>query len=155
MSHIMITGSAKRIGARLAHHLWAQGHSLFLHYHSSQDDVQELITELNDKKQSDSQFINTIQADLSNQEDLNHLCHAIRCYHSQNGVSLSGLINNASLFRYDKFQQITAQMLDEHFAINSKTPILLAQAFQAQCPEDVHSQDQFIINMLDNKAILP
>lgn len=151
MSHILITGAAKRIGAQLAKHLWAQGHSLFLHFHQSEEDIQKLSSELKRQRQNDSQILTAFQANLADQQDIDALCQAIKSYAQNIGTPLSGLINNASLFRYDKFQQISAQMLDAHFAINSKTPILLAQAFQAQCPADGKSQDQWVINMLDNK----
>lgn len=151
MSHILITGAAKRIGAYIAKHLWAQGHSLFLHYHQSEADIQHLLSELETQRQNDSQALTAFRADLADQHAIDSLCHAIKTYRDTHGTPLTGLINNASLFRYDKFQQISAKMLDDHFAINSKTPILLAQAFQAQCPAEGSSKDQWVINMLDNK----
>jgi NAD(P)-dependent dehydrogenase (short-subunit alcohol dehydrogenase family) len=64
------------------------------------------------------------------------------------GVSLSVLVNNASLFKLDRAPTATAADFDLHMAINLRAPLLLSQALGRQLPA---SEKGLIVNVLDQK----
>ena len=66
--NILITGSAKRVGAYCARYLHAQGANILLHYRNSKDQAQALANELNSLRpdsvrlyQAELQHIEAIQ----------------------------------------------------------------------------------------------
>ena len=74
------------------------------------------------------------------------------------GKPLDILINNASVFEYDRLETVTLDSWDRHINSNLRAPVLLTQAFAAQVPEsgvDARGEPvatSAVINMLDQRV---
>jgi NAD(P)-dependent dehydrogenase (short-subunit alcohol dehydrogenase family) len=63
-------------------------------------------------------------------------------------VVLTCLVNNASLFRLDRAPTATAELFNDHMAVNLRAPLLLSQALAQQLPD---GETGLIVNVLDQK----
>jgi NAD(P)-dependent dehydrogenase (short-subunit alcohol dehydrogenase family) len=63
-------------------------------------------------------------------------------------VTLTCLVNSASLFKLDRAPTATAELFDVHMAVNLRAPMLLSQALARQLPE---GETGLIVNLLDQK----
>jgi NAD(P)-dependent dehydrogenase (short-subunit alcohol dehydrogenase family) len=129
MNPILITGSARRLGATLARALVTAGYPVILHARAPDDDASALAEELGAR---------LLFGDLADPDVPARLI--------ADAGPLGGLINNASKFSFDTAATTDAAALAAHFAPNVIAPVLLAQAFAAQRPEQ-----GVVINMLDQK----
>ena len=136
MSRVLITGSAKRLGAVIARHLAAKGSTPVIHYHHSKAEAEALANELGGV---------AVSADLSDPAAAESLVtRAVEVA----GGPLRALINNASIFEQDRPDAVTPQALERHYRTNTMAPVLLGRAFAAQArPEE----DPVIVNLLDQK----
>ena len=119
----LITGAAKRIGAALARHLAAQGYELGLHYHRSKREALALAKEL----RAQGAVVTLVQADLGDPASLKHFWRGL--------PACDVFIHNASSFRRDTLATMSADSLQEHFAVHLASPLLMAQGFLAQLPK--------------------
>src|SRR5258708_5287679 len=96
---ILITGSARRLGASLATGLAPQGHPIALHFRTSQADAEETLHAIR-KAGGDAALFQSPLANLSDGEQL------VREITGHFG-SLDTLINNAGTFNRKKFDELT------------------------------------------------
>jgi len=137
----LITGGAKRVGAGLAKALGGDGWHVCVHFNQSVDDAASVVTEI----EAAGGKANAVQANLENPAAASQLVE--QCI--QVAGPLSCLVNNASIFEHDGIEDISAEALDQHHAINLRAPMLLARSFAEQLPE---GQTGDIVNILDNKV---
>jgi NAD(P)-dependent dehydrogenase (short-subunit alcohol dehydrogenase family) len=136
---ILVTGAAHRIGAELVKALALDGWHVVLHYNNRHDEAANLCTELTDK----GHVVDAISADLSQPDAVDKLMEAA----TESGP-LQALINNASLFSYDCAESFSADLINQHMAVNLSAPALLTKALDSQIPEE---EKGCVINMLDAK----
>ena len=137
----LVTGGGRRIGAGIAKALAADGWFVYIHCHKSSDQAAEVLQEI----KADSGNGVVITQDLSERGAAQSLMRNV-----ENGPApLMALINNASLFEYDSVETITEKRLDEHFAVNVRTPTILSKVFANSLRKDTNG---CIINILDNKV---
>ncbi len=117
----LVTGAAKRIGARIARRLHAAGYDLALHYRSSQAEMDALVHELEAARAGS---VTAVQADLSAFDRLPELVARTIGRFGQ----LDALVNNASSYYATPFGSVTPAQWDELFASNARAPFFLAQA---------------------------
>ena len=129
MNPILVTGGAKRLGAAMARALVAAGFPVIIHAHRSGPEARALAAELGAR---------VVLGELADP--------AVPARLVAEAGPLAGLINNASRFVFDTVTSTTAEQLAAHMGPNLIAPVLLAQAFAAQQPEQ-----GVIINMLDQK----
>lgn len=143
----LVTGSAKRIGRELCLALARSGFNVAVHYNTSEAEAFSLVKELKEFKVESC----AVRADLSDETQLVGLLTQVVEKIGDVGV----LVNNASLFSYDEFNQSLPLSL-AHFErtqrINTYAPILLMQQFSRQLKE---SQTGVIVNLLDQKLRNP
>ena len=65
-------------------------------------------------------------------------------------MKLTALINNASTFEEDSFENFTNSSFDCHMDINLRAPIILSQKFAEQLPCNIRGQ---IINIIDQRVL--
>ncbi|MBS1190664.1 MAG: putative dehydrogenase like protein [Rhodocyclaceae bacterium] len=118
---MLVTGSAKRVGAAIARRLHAAGAILALHYRSAQAEAAALADELNGRR-PDSAAV--FQADLLDTGRLPALIETILARHGR----LDGLVNNASSFFPTPVGSIDEAAWDDLVGSNFKAPLFLAQA---------------------------
>jgi len=134
---VIVTGGARRIGAVIVRQLAAAGYRVVIHHRQSTGDADALIAEL-----GAGAF--AIDQDLAEEGAAHALIAAVRAAF---GVPVSGLVNNASLFGYDRPPIADGDAIERHMRVNLTAPVLLASAMAAQ--DDLVAGA--VVNILDQK----
>jgi len=141
---ILITGSAKRVGAAISRRLHAAGANLMLHYRSSVAEARALRSELNAKR---SGTVALVQGDLLKLAAIPGLVKdTVKEY-----GRLDALINNASSFYPTALGEITEKTWDDLIGTNLKAPLFLSQA----AARELKKAHGCIVNILDIHAEYP
>ena len=141
MKSVLVTGSAKRIGRRLALDFAADGWDVAVHCNASiseAEDVAGLIRGLGRRAV-------IVRGDLS----LADVPDRLIAEASQGLGGLTCLINNASLFEPDEVGSITEASWAEHLDTNLRAPVFLSQAFARQLPKPLKGS---IISIIDQRV---
>lgn len=146
----LVTGGAKRLGAALVRALAADGFDVAIHCHQSTDAAEALADELRAR----GQRAVVLAADLCDAAARDGLIPR-----AQEALGPLGLlVNNASVFEYDRIDSMTRTGWDQHLRANLEAPLFLAQAFAAQVKggaRDATGQPvarAAILNMLDQRV---
>ncbi len=145
---VLVTGAAKRVGAAISRHLAHEGWGVVLHYHHSQEEVLELASQLG--SEFPHQNFWTLQCDLSNMEKVTTLFD----HSSIQGVELTALVNNASVFTPGCLEDISPDFLKKQMDVNFSAPLFLMQAFKQRFPlgSVVNLLDTNVVNHIDTHA---
>ncbi|WP_313458354.1 pteridine reductase [Stenotrophomonas sp.] len=135
---VLITGSARRIGAAIARQFHACGWSVVLHANTSTAELQQAAFDLDMVRPGS---VLALQADL---RDTAALPDLVEQAVGQFG-RLDALVNNASNFYPTLLGQISAEHWDDLFAVNARAPLLLAQA----AAPHLRRQQGCIVNLTD------
>ena len=138
---VLVTGAARRIGATIARHLAGRGWRVAIHHHHSPGEADALAAALG---AGEGRAI-VVTGDLAFAETAPRLVAQTRAAF---GAPLMALVNNASLFTYDRPPIAHAAALHRHMAVNLDAPVLLASALAAQ--EDLAAGA--VVNILDQKV---
>ena len=131
----IVTGGAKRIGAAIVRALAADGWHVVIHCHTSRDAADALAAEIG--------AATVVAADLADADIGERVMAATR------GLPPVGLlVNCASRFVYDSFEDFTAADFDTHMAVNLRAPALLTRAFAEAVPDGTTA---LVVNLLDAK----
>lgn len=135
----IVTGGARRIGAAFARALAADGWHLLIHCNASRAAADALAAELGNAR--------VVAADLARADCAETIVAAL------DGLPPPGLlVNNASRFDLDLFDDFGVDQWDRHFAINARAPALLTRAFAAAVPAGAPA---LVVNLLDAKLAQP
>jgi NAD(P)-dependent dehydrogenase (short-subunit alcohol dehydrogenase family) len=137
----LITGAANRIGAAIAEGLAVDGHNVVIHYNHSDEDAAALAEKLNARGLKAA----IEGADLTDQAQYDTLIERA----SKHFGPLTGLINNASLFKPDNIDDLTHDLWHKHFSVHAEAAMFLAKDFAAKLPKDKHG---LIVNMIDQRV---
>jgi pteridine reductase len=141
---VLVTGSARRVGAAIVTRLHAAGASVVIHYRGSAKDAMALADRLNDIR-ADSAM--TVQADLLESSAGPRLVSAILDWRGR----LDVLVNNASTFYPTPMGEITEQDWNDLVGSNLKAPLFLCQAAAPALRDSKGS----IVNIIDIHASRP
>ncbi len=141
---VLVTGGGRRIGAAMARALAADGWFVVVHRNRSRDEAEALLREI----RADGGEGRTVAADLADPG----AAAGLAAEAARGAPPLTALVNNASLFAFDRLGGLTAGALDRHYAVNLRAPLLLTQAFLDILPPD---RTGCVVNMLDNKVFAP
>ena len=144
MSHALVTGAGRRVGAAIARDLAQRGWQLTLHYNSSMGEAEDLADNIREA----GGLARAVGADL--REDG---APARLLAEAEKDGPVALVVNNAAIFAEDDPQSATALSLREHFDINAGAPILLAKALHAARLGD--GGRAAVVNILDNKLYAP
>ncbi len=133
----MITGAADRIGKAIAIALAEDGVEIILHFNSSKEKAKETAREIREKGGTVSLF----QKDLSSESAVLELFDELKAENSLPDI----LINSASIFEKDQFNDTSELSLERNMTINSYVPHWLIR----EMSRHVDSGD--IINFLDTR----
>lgn len=141
---MLVTGSAKRIGAAIIRAAHNQGYRVIIHCNHSQQEANALADMLNHSRTNSAAII---IADLTIINDPAHLNQFSQTILEQFG-QLNVLVHNASRFYPTPFGHINHAQWDDLFLSNAKAPLLLSQAFMPH----LKAQHGCIISLLDIHA---
>ncbi|HET7413583.1 MAG TPA: SDR family oxidoreductase [Pararhizobium sp.] len=137
----LVTGGARRIGRAIVEDLAAYGFAVAIHAHGSDREAETLAAALGRRGATAV----VLKADLTRLDETEGLIDAAR----EAIGSLGLLINNASLFKDDSASEFDAANWDAHFAVHARAPVVLAQRFAAQRPEDAGA---LVVNIIDQRV---
>lgn len=145
----LVTGAGKRLGREMALYLARRGHDVAVHYASSAAEAEEVVGMIT----AMGRRAVALQADLLVETEVEALVPKA----AQALGPLTVLINNASIFEYDRIETATRESWDRHIESNLRAPYVLIQAFARQCPPaqlDAGGEpvaQGLIVNMLDQR----
>ncbi|MDO9709686.1 SDR family oxidoreductase [Paracraurococcus lichenis] len=137
----LVTGGAKRLGRAIALALAEAGFDVAIHYAGSGDAAAETAAAI----RALGRRAATLQADLAQEPEAESLLPAAAAALGPIGV----LVNNASTFERDEWQDATRASWDAHLEPNLRAPFLLMQAFARALPPGAEGA---VINMLDQRV---
>lgn len=147
----LVTGAGKRLGRAMALYLAQRGHDVAVHSASSRDEAEALAAEIRAMGRRAQAF----KADLLVEAETAALIPAATAALGP----LTVLVNNASIFEYDRIETSTRQSWDRHIESNLRAPYVLTQAFARQCPPATMDQNDeplaqgLVVNMIDQRIL--
>lgn len=141
---MLVTGSAKRIGAAIVKSAHNQGYRVIIHCHRSEQEANTLANELNKIRVGSAVIIVSDLAVVNDSAALEQFVQTIMQAFRQ----LDVLVHNASRFYPTPLNNINHAQWDELFLTNAKAPLLLSQALLPY----LKNQRGCIISLLDIHA---
>ena len=141
---MLVTGSAKRIGAAIIRAAHSQGYRVIIHCHHSRQQADSLAATLNNTRGNSAAVIVADLALINDSNLLNQFTQTIIKTFGQ----LDVLVHNASRFYPTPLDHISHSEWDELFLTNAKAPLLLSQALLPY----LQAQHGCIISLLDIHA---
>lgn len=147
----LVTGAGKRLGRAMALYLAGRGHDVAVHYAASRDEAEAVVAKIRAMGRRAQSF----RADLLIEAETQALIPAV----TEALGPLTVLVNNASIFEYDRIDTATRESWDRHIESNLRAPYVLTQGFARQCPPA--STDEagepiaqgLIVNMIDQRIL--
>lgn len=135
----LVTGSAKRLGRAIAIHLAKQGYNIALHYNSSKPEAMktaQVICQLGVRCE-------LFNANLADEEEVKNLLPYV--YKAFSGLNV--VVNSASIFIPNQFDDQDLSLFKSHWDINFKAPYILSCSFKRLVKKGQ------IINFIDTNAV--
>ena len=153
---VLVTGGATRLGRETCLHFASQAWDVAIHYKLSQKAALELKAEMSELFPSIQ--VSLFQAELSKEDEVTQLFDDVAKAH---GLSLTCIVNNASLFEPDTGQDFTSELALEQLKVNLLAPMKLGQCLAnfhkdssksspspiSITPSIVHVLDQKVFNL--------
>ena len=121
---VLITGGATRIGKHIALGLAKDGWNVAVHYNESESEAVDLLQSL---KNMGVKSV-AVKANLAHEDSTINLIATIR----KELGNIHGLVNNASMFSFDRPEQFDRSNLEKHMAVNLYAPLRLTSEFAKQ-----------------------
>jgi NAD(P)-dependent dehydrogenase (short-subunit alcohol dehydrogenase family) len=137
----LVTGGARRLGRALALALGEAGFAVAVHFATSAVEAAEVVAEL---RGLGRQAV-ALRADLADEAAVAALLPAAVAALGPLGV----LVNNASTFERDEWQDATRESWDRHLEPNLRAPFVLTQAFARALPA---TAEGVVVNLLDQRV---
>jgi NAD(P)-dependent dehydrogenase (short-subunit alcohol dehydrogenase family) len=139
----LVTGGAKRLGRAIALSLAEAGFDVALHYGASAAEAEDTAAAI----RALGRRATTLPADLCREEEVAPLLAAAEA--ALGAGPFGVLVNNASVFERDEWQDATRESWDRHMEANLRAPFVLTQGFAQALPEGAEG---VVINMLDQRV---
>ncbi len=120
----LVTGSAHRLGKAFALSLANMGFAIALHYHASDQDVQETKAEV----ESLGMQAHLLQADLTDPSQIHSLFKKLDYFLQPASFILSAVVNSAAIMPIGNPRELEIKDWDSAIDLNLRAPFLIAQA---------------------------
>ena len=137
----LVTGAARRLGRSVAEGLAQAGFAVGVHCHGSVDAAAAVVAGIVSRGGRAA----VLRADLASEAAVEALLPEAAAALGPVGV----LVNNASTFERDEWDDATRDSWDRHLEPNLRAPFVLMQAMARALPEGA---DGAVINMLDQRV---
>ena len=150
----LVTGAGRRLGRAMALALAARGHAVAVHYASSRDAAEAVTAEIAGAGGRAVALGADLLDEAATEALVGRAAEAL-------GGPLGILINNASIFEYDRLDTATREGWDRHMGSNLRAPFVLTQHFARQAPAagtDAAGEPvarAAVINMIDQRVLKP
>lgn len=147
----LITGAGVRLGRAMALALAREGFDIAVHYVGSAEAAEDVAAQA----RAMGRAATTLHADLLDEDATDALVPAAA---EALGGPITVLINNASIFEYDRIETATRESWDRHIDSNLRAPFFLTQALAAQAPGpsvDAMGEplaEAMVVNMIDQRV---
>ena len=137
----LVTGGARRLGGAIASALAEAGFDVAIHCHRSGAEAEALAGQI----RSHGVRTAVLPADLGDEAAVQGLVPAATAALGPIGV----LVNNASTFERDEWDDTTRATWDAHMEPNLRAPFVLTQAMARALPDGAEGA---VVNMLDQRV---
>ncbi len=137
----LVTGGALRLGGAIVSALADAGFDVAIHCRNSRAEAESLAEQV----QSRGVRAAILTADLGNEAEVQNLLPAATAALGPVGV----LINNASTFERDEWDDATRASWDQHMEPNLRAPFVLMQAMAHMLPE---AASGVVVNLIDQRV---
>ncbi len=137
----LVTGGARRLGRGITLALAEAGFAVAVHCHGSVADAERTADEVRARGRRAA----VLPADLTDEAAVHTLLHVAAAALGPVGV----LVNNASVFERDEWNDATRDSWDRHMQPNLRAPFLLMQDFAKTLPDGAEG---VVINMIDQRV---
>lgn len=137
---VLVTGAARRLGRAIALHLAARGWDVAVHYRGSADEAGATARDI----AALGARAETFAADLADEAQCKALLPAVAAGFGR----IDAVVNNASLFEYDRVDDFSYAAMDRHWRANTAPAIVLARALHA-------AGGGVVVNLVDQKLWNP
>ncbi len=147
----LVTGAGKRLGRAMALYLGERGFDVAVHYATSADEAVEVANLI----RAMGRRAEPMQADLLDETRVRELGRAAP---EALGGPLDLLVNNASIFEYDRIGKLTRTSWDRHMESNLRAPVVLTEMMAADAPGPVMDENgepvaqALVVNMIDMRV---
>ncbi|MGF1606280.1 MAG: SDR family oxidoreductase [Rhodothalassiaceae bacterium] len=138
----LVTGAARRIGRHISQALAARGHAVVVHYNRSQQDAETLVEDI---RGAGGRAV-AVGADLRDTSATDALLASAA---EALGRPVQILINNASVFAYDRAPKAGRSGWDSHMDVNAYAPFSLTQQLARGLAPD---QPGLAVNIIDQRV---
>ena len=138
----LITGGAKRLGRAITEALAGAGFGVAIHYNNSAAEAEDLAATL---RAGGAGRAIALSADLSREAEVATLVARAEAALGPIGV----LVNNASTFERDEWDDATRASWDRHMEPNLRAPFLLTQSMASALPPRARG---VVVNMIDQRV---
>ena len=107
----LVTGGAKRLGREISTYLASRGYDVAVHYNNSESEALDVTKEIN----SLGRISECLKCDLLIEDEVKELVNRAS---EAIGGQITLLVNNASIFEYDSFEDATRKTWDRHIESN-------------------------------------
>jgi NAD(P)-dependent dehydrogenase (short-subunit alcohol dehydrogenase family) len=137
----LVTGGAKRLGRSMALALADAGFDVAIHYATSAAEAEATCGEIRAR----GRRAVALRADFAREAEVVRLVPGAEAALGPVGV----LVNNASTFERDEWDDATRESWDQHIEPNLRAPFVLTQAMAKALPRDAEG---VVVNMLDQRV---
>jgi NAD(P)-dependent dehydrogenase (short-subunit alcohol dehydrogenase family) len=138
----LITGGAKRLGRAITEALAEVGFGVAIHYNKSAAEAEDLAATL---RAGGGVRAMALAADLGREAEVETLVARAEAALGPIGV----LVNNASTFERDEWDDATRESWDRHMEPNLRAPFLLTQKMASALPPEARG---VVVNMIDQRV---
>ncbi|MHB1951871.1 MAG: pteridine reductase [Acidiferrobacteraceae bacterium] len=140
---VLVTGAARRVGAAIVRCLHAEGASVIIHYHRSEEEAVRLRDDLERARPHSAHLVSSALCAATAGKIIDESTAAFG--------RLDALVNNASGFYPTPIPGVTESAWDDLVNSNVKTPFFLAQA----ASPELRARSGSIVNLIDIHADRP
>lgn len=140
----LVTGGARRLGRVLARTAAEAGFDVAIHVRAEGDEAEAAAADV----RSLGRKATILTCDLRKESATVALVGEAEA--ELGPVTL--LVNNASVFEHDRFDDMNRASWDLHIETNLRAPLVLSQAFARRLPAD---REGLIVNILDQRVLRP
>ena len=147
----LVTGGAKRLGREISTYLASRGYDVAVHYNNSESEALDVTKEIN----SLGRISECLKCDLLIEDEVKELVNRAS---EAIGGQITFLVNNASIFEYDSFEDATRKTWDRHIESNLRAPFVLTQDFAKQSLAPILDEKNepisqgLVLNMIDQRV---